>query len=198
MSEWKLSGTDLVTVNRPWMNLEKQPGFSQRAAMVADLVQLARELRFVQTVTDLGCGDGSLLYRLKLGENAWGYELGIGDVTYGHSCGLDIRQQDIVNGAGDLAYGDIIIVSEVLEHLDDPVAFLRRLPDRLLIASSPSRETGDWHNEIHSWAWDLDGYRDLLDRGGWRVIYQTECDGGPNMLCGVVQRQRFQAVVAVR
>ncbi len=82
--------------------------------------------------------------------------------------------------------------------LRDPVAFLRALPDRLLIASSPSAETGTWHNPVHSWAWDLSGFRDLLTRSGWRVLYQAEADGGTNTFGGVVGVQRFQCAVAAR
>jgi trans-aconitate methyltransferase len=195
--EWKLEGLDDIRPDRPWMNLEGQPGFAQRAKLVTDLAHLVLHFS-CGSVTDLGCGDGSLLARLRLrpGVYAWGYELGSGDVAHALSRGLDVRQADIV--AGDLEYGDLLIASEVLEHLADPAAFLKGLPDRLLIASSPSAETGDWHNPIHSWAWDLDGYRDLLEHSGWRVLYQADCDGGMNTFAGVTGPQRFQAIVGAR
>lgn len=200
--EWKLfegeppEATESLA-GRGWMDLEGQPGFAQRSKMVADLVRFTAALTGSVTVTDLGCGDGSLLAMLPTHLDAWGYELGGGDVAHARSRGLDVRQADILSD--QLEYGRLLSASEVLEHLADPVAFLKSLPrDPLLIASSPSAETGIWHNAIHAWAWDLEGYRDLLERGGYRVLYQTECDGGENEFGGVTGRQRFQAIVGAR
>lgn len=194
--EWKLPGEDDISPGRPWMNLEGQPGFAQRASMVAGLVRVAAHLAPSVSVADLGCGDGSLLAMLPPRLDCWGYELGAGDVAHAQARGLDVRQGDILHDP--LKWGDILIASEVLEHLADPVAFLEDLPDRLLIASSPSAETGEWHNRIHSWAWDLDGYRNLLERSGWHMLYQAECDGGTNTFGGITGQQRFQAIVAAR
>jgi hypothetical protein len=200
--EWKLfdavPAEPLETlIDRPWMRLEGQPGFAQRAKLVADLARLLAGLRRdIATITELGCGDGSLLAMLPKLDGRVGYEIGAGDVAAARARGLNVEQADILTG--DLFYGHLIVVSEVLEHLADPVGFLANLPDRLLIASSPSAETGGWHNPIHSWAWDPDGYRDLLERGGWRVLYQAECDGGFNTFGGVTGPQRFQAIVGAR
>jgi hypothetical protein len=196
--EWRLEGLDLIRPDREWMDLENQPGFHERSQMIADLVNVVFELRpDALTLTDIGCGDGALLAKLGLGPRAWGYELGIGDVMHAKSRGVAVMQKDILHDTLD--YGDVLIVSEVLEHLDNPVSFLTRLPsDRILIASSPSRETGNWHNSIHTWAWDLDGYADMVKRGGWRVVFQMDCDGGTNVFNGVFGEQRFQAVVAMQ
>lgn len=202
MTAWKLFGDEppetLAALRaRGRMNLERQPGFGQRAAQVTGLVTLVTTFASgLATVTDLGCGDGAMLGMLK-GLRCWGYEIGLGDVEAGQRAGRDVRRADILKD--NLEYGDILIVSEVLEHLADPAAFLARLPDeRLLIASSPSAETGDWHNPCHAWAWDRPGYRELIERAGWQVLYQAECDGGRNIFAGVEGVQRFQAVVAVR
>lgn len=201
--EWKLfedvpPEAPEAIAGRGWMDLAGQPGFTQRAKMVTDLASLVFALRpDLRTATELGCGDGSLLAMLECcAMRAWGYELGAADVAHGKSQGLDVRQADILTASLD--YGDVLVASEVLEHLADPVAFLRGLPSRLLICSSPSAETGDWHNPIHAWAWDLEGYRHLLSAGGWRVLHQAECYGGLNEFGGVPGDQRFQAIVAAR
>jgi SAM-dependent methyltransferase len=203
--EWRLEGDEPRGVDRPWMDLENQPGFGQRAKLVADLVGLLTALlpSSLLSVTDLGCGDGSLLAMLPRHLLAWGYEIGSGDVQAARERGLDVRQGDLLTGLEladgvPMEYGDVLVASEVLEHLDDPQAFLGRLPRRIVVASSPSRETGDWHTPIHSWAWDLAGYRDLFTQSGWRVLYQAECDGGLNTFGGVTGQQRFQAAAAVR
>lgn len=202
MAEWKLF-TDVLPEpreqlrGRDWMNLAAQPGFAQRSAMVAGLVRMACILLPVASITDLGCGDGALLAQLAdLPQAKWGYELGAADVAYGQAQGLDVRQADILTD--DLEYGDLLIATEVAEHLENPAGFISALPGHLLILSSPSLETGEWHNSIHAWAWDLDGYRELAERSGWQVAYQTDCDGGSNTFAGVTGRQRFQAILAVR
>ncbi len=200
--EWRLFDTEppeppAMLARRDWMELEHQPGFRQRAHMVAQVVTLITALRpGITTITDLGCGDGSVMARFPANLTAWGYELGPGDVRVARERGLDVRQADILTG--DLEYGDVLAASEVLEHLADPQPFLQLLPDRVLVVSSPSLETGDWHNPIHAWAWDMPGYRDLLERSGWRVVYQAECDGGWNQFGGVEGPQRFQVAVGLR
>lgn len=201
--EWKLFGEvpaePLHTlIDRPWMDLKGQPGFGQRARMVADLVRLCAALGGHATVTDLGCGDGSLLAMMPPHLTCWGYEIGAGDVAHAQAHGRDVRRANIITDAPTLDYGDVIIASEVLEHLADPSGFLKGLPDRLLIASSPSAETGDWHNPIHSWAWDPAGYKALLQRSGYHVFYQAEVSGGTNCFGGVTGPQRFQAIVGAR
>jgi hypothetical protein len=198
MAEWKLAGDEQRGRDRPWMDLAHQPGFAQRAAMVTGLVALVVQFTGALTVTDLGCGDGEMLAMLPPGLIAWGYEIGSGDVRAAQARGLDVWQADIIADPS-LEYGRILIVSEVLEHLDDPAGFLDALPDDcILIASSPAAETGDWHNPVHSWAWDAAGYRALIESAGWRVLYQAECDGGLNTFDGVIGQQRFQAAVCAR
>ena len=206
MTEWKLFDkeppeTEQYLAERCRMGLRMQPGFMQRARMVVDLVKLSIIVGGYTSVTDLGCGDGELLTMMPP-ENvakSWGYELGKSDVQYGIRRGLDVRQANIVTGSCRLEYGEIVVISEVLEHLADPRSLLKSLPDlRLVIASSPSLETAEWHNESHAWAWDLDGYRDLFKDCGYNVLYQNDSDGGINSFDGAVGEQRFQVIVAMR
>lgn len=206
---WKLFNGEIPEpvaslATRDWMNLAKQPGFQQRASMVVDLVRLCAVIGGHTTVTELGCGDGSLLQKIERIDLAcWGYEIGDADIAYARTTlQLDVKKADIVAGRdvnGErLAYGEIVVISEVLEHLADPVELLRKLPNRLVIASSPSRETGEWHNPIHAWAWDENDYRRLFELAGYTVLYQAECEAGLNSFNGVVNEQCFQAVVAVK
>lgn len=185
--------------SRPWMNLRGQPGFQARADAVVDVVDLAFSLYpSAQTVTELGAGDGSLLAALRVPNGRrWGYEIGRGDVAYAFQRGLHVYQADILRD--ELNYGDVLVVSEVLEHLADPDGFLRQLPPgRPVVASSPSLETVEWHNEIHAWAWDVEGYRELFCRNGYAVGHHGEIDGGRNVFACVEGPQNFQVLLAVR
>jgi hypothetical protein len=202
MTEWKLFDLEVpeqpeYLAGRSWMQLEGQPGFSQRAQLVAGLV---RHMGPVSSICDLGCGDGamlSLLGREISPVPMWGYDLGAEDLAYGQAHGLDLREADITKPAG-LEYGELVICTEVVEHLADPYRFLDGIRSRMLVISSPSAETGAWHNPIHAWAWDLRGYANLAYRSGWTVVRQEECDGGVNSFAGVPGPQRFQAIAAVR
>lgn len=203
MTEWKLFSSQLpepkeYLATREWMDLEHQPGFAQRATMVCDLV---READMAASISELGCGDGALLARLRgirglASVSMWGYDLGQQDLDYGRSRGLDLRFADITRGFLD--YGELVIASEVAEHLEDPEAFLRHIPSRRLIVTSPSAETGEWHNDIHAWAWDVPGYANMVSDADWTIDRHVECDGGQNTFGGVTGPQRFQAIYAYR
>ncbi len=38
------------------------------------------------------------------------------------------------------------------------------------IASSPWTENIDDHYGYHTWAWDVEGYANMLESNGWKVI----------------------------
>jgi 2-polyprenyl-3-methyl-5-hydroxy-6-metoxy-1,4-benzoquinol methylase len=67
---------------------------------------------------------------------------------------------------------DVIALTEILEHLDDPDATLRlaKLHGRHLVASSPimrPRQVDD--NPEHLWQFDREGYEEMLTGAGWRI-----------------------------
>lgn len=194
--EWKLFDADPpeYTTTRffegnGWVPGELQPGYDERLQMVADMVRTID----VWTVTDLGAGDGTLLRRILFGEPAlscWGYDLGEDNRQRAAQHGIDVRQGDIL-ALDTLELGDLIVCTEVVEHLVDPHRFLRELATHAdhIVVSSPSTETDLDHYEHHAWAWDHDGYATLLEQAGWRVVRHNEIRVG---LVG------FQAVEAVR
>jgi 2-polyprenyl-3-methyl-5-hydroxy-6-metoxy-1,4-benzoquinol methylase len=125
------------------------------------------------TLSDLGCGDGGFLQALRdSGSNlrAWGYDLAPNNIQYAQQVrGVDARYTDFKND--DIVYGDITVMTEVLEHLVDPYDTLESLPSRYIIASSPNNETDKSHYEFHLWAWDAEGYTNLFNECGWNVIH---------------------------
>lgn len=178
----------------PHVPPEAQRGHSQRIHMVAQLVRDVCQLQAVRTVTDLGCGDGSLLALLATADldppaQCWGYDLSTANLEVARRRGVVARVGNIL-APRTLQLGRLLVASEVVEHLADPHGWLAELLEhrRLLVVSSPWDETGEpgRHYDHHAWAWDEPGYRDLVEGAGWRVIDQRACPAG------------FQAIYAVR
>jgi hypothetical protein len=92
----------------------------------------------------------------------------------------------------------LIVATEMIEHMADPHSFVAGLPGNKLILSSPSAETAEWHYEHHAWAWDLEGYRKMVEDAGWTVTHQEEVEAEYNYHGGVNKPQFFQALVAVK
>lgn len=204
MTEWRLYLSEEPAFSKieffrkhPWVPPENQTGHGARLAMVEKLVRFVADAHRPASISDLGCGDGSLLELIRdLPACMWGVDAGAENVAKARSKGLDVRDGDIL--AADVEVGELVVCCEVVEHLARPHEFLHSLPAGLLILSSPSAETGDWHYGEHAWAWDLDGYAQLVEDAGWSVVRHVECDGGFNWHGGVKGAQRFQAVFAVR
>lgn len=195
MSEWKLFAdrvvpaytTNFFFAGHPWVDPVAQRGHTQRTDMVADLVADVVRDRDIKTVTDLGCGDGSLLQKIqrRVQVEAWGYDLGRQNIHVATTLrDVDARLGDFL--ADELEYGELIVATEVVEHLVDPRGFIRSLPGKLLILSSPWDEDDNNHYVHHAWAWDEPGYRLMVEDCGWTVEEQRRCPEG------------FQAVLAVR
>jgi 2-polyprenyl-3-methyl-5-hydroxy-6-metoxy-1,4-benzoquinol methylase len=164
-----------------------------------------------KTLVDLGAGDGGLLQLLQVEAPSlacWGYDLQPSNVAGAAERGVDVRLGDVVAGAEHVGrsedgtmqklpiqWGDIAVATECLEHLLDPHRFVRTVashmagyPDqrtRILVASSPYTERPGAAYGFHTWAWDLDGYRALMEQGGFEVVRQEPVG-------------MFQVVTAVR
>ena len=126
---------------------------------------------------DLGCGDGGLLQLIKDIEiKSWGYDLQPKNVEHAVNVrGVDARYTDF--NSDEIEYGDIAIMTEVLEHMLDPHKVVRELPSKFLIASSPYNENDTNHYEFHIWAWDSDGYVALITQGGYKIINKILVNG---------------------
>lgn len=133
-----------------------------------------RPVGFVD-VSDLGCGDGGLLSLLgHLGDiNAWGYDFQPSNQAGWIERGVSVTYADVFGADQELiAFGDVSVTTEVLEHVKDPHRAVRWIGEysRYLVASSPWNETPASHDECHAWGWDQDGYRALIEQGGFTVV----------------------------
>lgn len=131
-------------------------------------------------VADPAIGDGTVLeaaYRMRPFEKAWVSDLSQPnierlEVSFPHSKGV----ADIKTAIAQLPHVDTIVLTEILEHLEDPdeVVALAREKANMLVASSPVEEPDGVVNVEHLWSFGRDGYRDMLTYGGWHPFSYTE------------------------
>ena len=126
-------------------------------------------------VVDLGCGDGgllSLLYDLPH-VRAHGYDFQPSNVTGWVERGVSAQAVNFVEALPEIlaTQPDIVVMTEVLEHLTDPHGVLRqvRASGADLVCSSPWTETYASHDACHAWAWDRDGYAALVTGAGFEI-----------------------------
>lgn len=203
MTEWRLFAEGTVPrfctprffAAHPWTPPEMQVGHAQRTRLVADIIKA--NVGDAETLSDLGCGDGSLLKLIRdLPLRTWGYDAGWANVQRARGNELRVDCADFLTEQVEL--GDIVVMSEVLEHLVDPHGLLRDTKATRIVASSPVSENGEWHYVHHAWAWDMDGYRDLFTDNGWTVTDQQVVYGGIAHHCDRDDELWFQALVAHR
>jgi 2-polyprenyl-3-methyl-5-hydroxy-6-metoxy-1,4-benzoquinol methylase len=149
----------------------EQAGHRDRLFKTAELAQQLLPPGGNHSVVDLGCGDGGLLSLLKA-EKKRGYDLSPEAVKAACELrGVPAQLLDVVNE--EPQWGYLTIATEMLEHLVDPHAMVRRIynSSQAVVASSPWNECPpQQHYEFHTWAWDKPGYRSMFEAAGWRVV----------------------------
>lgn len=152
-----------------------RPRLDKAAELVADVVsRVAGRETVPAEVIDLGCGDGGLLSLIQglPNVNAYGYDFQPSNAAGWAERGVDARVLNFVEKWSRVPPADVYILTEVLEHLADPHRMVWNVAQRggLLVASSPWTEHAGSHDACHAWAWDMDGYRALMEQGGMRVL----------------------------
>lgn len=155
----------------------EQPTHRPRLDLAAEMVHEAahgcRQRGIEPKVSDLGCGDGGLLSLIKDSVPAWGYDFAPNNQTGWSERGVEVQFLDVFGvDRASVKLGSIAVTTEVLEHLADPHGVVQWLASevRFLVASSPWTETDQSHDACHVWAWDMAGYRALLEQAGFTVV----------------------------
>ena len=176
--EWRLfpEGTVPECATAEWYaERERAPHVDQRAhrprlVMAAAMIGSVWQDGF--TVSDMGAGDGGLLQLLDLipADQKWGYDLQPSNIAGASERGVNVELGDVLTG--EVRWGDVVVVTEMLEHLVDPHGFVASIPEsvKYVVASSPVNETDRNHYEFHLWAWDGDGYATLFTDAGWMLV----------------------------
>jgi 2-polyprenyl-3-methyl-5-hydroxy-6-metoxy-1,4-benzoquinol methylase len=156
---------------------ERAPHLEQESH-TARLLRAAEYVRYAATgldsvsVSDLGCGDGGLLSLIR-DLDSWGYDFAPANVAGWRERGVRATSQNAFEDLSKCKLGNIVVMTEVLEHVLDPHGALRYLYEnpvpQYLICSSPWNETPEVHCPEHAWAWDVEGFTALIEEAGWRL-----------------------------
>lgn len=132
-------------------------------------------------VIDLGCGDGGLLQLLKAdpGVAAQGYDFQPSNAAGWVERGVHAEALNFVEHWDEVPLAHIYVMTECLEHLTKPHEMVGRIAERNahLVCSSPFTEHAGSHDECHAWAWDMEGYAQMIKDEGF-VIHVQEPAGG--------------------
>jgi len=180
MGEWRLFDGDVPHVStfefhehRERAPHLEQPHHRPRLEKAAEFVRLAAAELDEPTVSDLGCGDGGLLSLIHNEVAAWGYDFAPANAAGWAERGVTAFAFDVFGPERDKAnLGDIVVVTEVLEHLADPHGVVKWIGQnsQFIVASSPWGERPGAHDPCHAWAWNRSGYAALIESGGYEVL----------------------------
>lgn len=118
-------------------------------------------------IADMAAGDGEIARRI--GE-VYGADVLLGDITPGYPIVGPIEETLRHLQPSDT---DLIVLTEILEHVKDPDLVLRwaRRRGRKLLVSTPVGESDD-KNWEHYWGWDVEDIRVMLEGARWRIKAQ--------------------------
>jgi hypothetical protein len=194
VTQWKLFEGDVPYVSTPDYHRDRdraphleQAGHRPRLEKAAEFVERALDGHPHWTLSDLGCGDGGLLsLAQRPGRVTWGYDFCPANAAGWAERGVEAYALDVFGAdIQRVRLGDVVAMTEVLEHLEDPHGVLRWTRQaQALVCSSPWNENDRHHSPEHAWAWDTAGYADMISGAGWVIIYHEQVGG-------------FQVVLAV-
>lgn len=142
-----------------------------------------------KSICDIGCGAGSFLRRCPKSAQLLGFELSETNVRslnqllkklgFKNSSVLSIEEDSDTAALIPPSSQDLIVVSHVLEHLEDPVTFLKKhrsclKEDGVIAGLLPINETRP--NPQHLWKVDTALFKEWCLEAGYTVVSQKETD----------------------
>lgn len=121
-------------------------------------------------IADLSCGNGKIATDLAEHFSA---EPFLGDLAYAPGMLYHGPIERTIDQLGPNV--DLFILSETIEHLDDPDAVLAKIRKRSkqLLLSTPINERGNGNPE-HYWGWDQKAVFLMLSMAGWKPTIRTD------------------------
>lgn len=166
MTEYRLQESDYPSTFEYHEHRERAPHLEQNWHC-GRLYMAAKFIRQINpsSVVDLGCGDGGLLSLIKY-IPSWGYDFCPANSAGWVERGVTAELRDVFNTDFTPRWGELVAVTEVLEHLRDPHGVVEWIAKnaKYIVASSPVEELPGGHVDEHIWSWDYDGYADLIGK----------------------------------
>jgi SAM-dependent methyltransferase len=141
-----------------------------------------------ERVADIACGTGGLLVAFRsAGSTVVGCDLGSNFLEYGIAHGLDLRVGEAQSLSEDGPF-DLVILSHMLEHMIDPIQFLREevlpllhedgcvyieVPGLLSVANSYGDPLNYFQN-AHLWGFTINTLDRIAERAGLERVSGTE------------------------
>lgn len=162
--------------------LSLNPAPLMRRELIAKLLQ--RYAPQTPRLLDIGSGQGNFLVRaqeLRLAQAYAGFELSESGVQISRRKlpGVDFLQVDVfappAEAEGFTGWATAAVCSEVIEHVDDPIGFLKGVKnyladDALLILTVPGGPMSKFDHHIgHRFHYSKELARETLERAGYRV-----------------------------
>ena len=154
---------ELYSYYDKYANLGKEEAFDPiTGARCQDLLRWFSRFGIGRKVLDAGCGLGQFVeVANRSGWIAEGLELSRGAVNFARRQGLAVRELDFLSSAIKPNSYDLVTLFEVIEHVPNPAAFLRRAeeivrPGGLVYLTTPNFASAD---------------RRLLGRG-WEILHR--------------------------
>jgi len=154
--------------------LEEEPGRRATANRLLDLIEPGRG---TGRLLDVGCGHGLLLDEArKRGYEVAGIELSAGNAAHARSLGVPVREVPLEDlGPDEDGRWDVIVLADVIEHLDDPVGALKRCaallaPGGALLVVTPDPSSATARLAGRRWWGFLPAHTILLPRALLREL----------------------------
>ena len=181
--EYKFDNTDYFSTQEFHNDREEadhinQPNHRPRLLEVASLIEELCKKEKIKSWIDYGCGNGGLLSVVDCVPHKKGYDFMPKNVEAAQKLGRPVTFKNFLEDEPEKC--DLATATEVMEHLQDPHGFVRKLKCKYLIVSTPEGEHPHGHYEFHVWGWNRQGMHDLLTNNGYEVM--KDAGGGGTMI----------------
>lgn len=134
------------------------------------------------SILDPACGDGSIV--LASMQHHSPQQVYLNDISIpsisrlkdrGLPPNIELSTRDIDDAIARHRV-DMVVLTEVLEHLEEPdrtLSLAREHADRLVASSPEMREGQTDHNPEHLWQFDGHGYLEMLTQAGWSPFHKA-------------------------